>query len=685
MRNRFSNEFDPQEIDPFGEGEAKPKPSEAPSNSLLDIIRSTPKTFWEKAGWRGEPIFSRPYVEQLNNEFNNPAKNLSLDPAIDNIIEYAITATNKSIQYLFDCPKRQNCNPEKAIAAELQLIASLIKSFTYQINLHNLQAAAPIYETREAIIANFVFLQLALKEKIAQGQFSNVTENALQNLYKSVIEDIEGKSFSELAQNCTGAIVYACPKPRNEANNITSLPSLETVNITSAPLQATTTDLSSLTGNITSLPSTNTINYTTQNTTTENATDYALQATTPSTLVIPTSTGKFYAAAQAGIIAGCLELPSDILLHIANRKGCSESTLNRIRFVLTFTTSFAKASLPMLYSLLLDDLDDGTNDPLTISRKIISTTSIFLLNVLLQGVAYYAETKLSKNSMLKFAVKFLPLLAAIGMVINVENGLENLEYIQEGLLIFGATLLGSAIPKTLVNTFTFFCNRSNSTKNISTDVEMQEHMQKEVLLASSSSERSSNSSNSSSIRELRSLSETCFATRFPDIKLNDLETNLQSLDNILYEQLKNKKPNSLKTIRDNLGLIRGHLDEELSNKFGHELIRRAITSLDRISKLLRTIYQTATLASVSIHTQERHIDAAIQEISAALQTKLLEAGKQQGKIEEKIGRRSLTFNTKGSFIQYTPLPTIPSTSSNSSTSSEEVIYDTPRISMLSKQ
>ncbi|MCZ6914444.1 MAG: hypothetical protein O7C59_08355, partial [Rickettsia endosymbiont of Ixodes persulcatus] len=651
MPNDYRNQFDPQDIDPLGE--INPDPSEAPSNSLLDIIRSTPKTFWEKAGWKGEPIFSRPYVEQLNNELNNPAKNLSLDPAIDNITEYAITVTNKSIQYLFDCSKRQNCNPEKAIAEELQLIASLIKSFTSQINLHNLQAAAPIYETRKNIIANFVFLQLALNEKIAQGQFSNITETTLQNLYKAVIEDIEGKSFSELAKNCTGAIVYACPELQNE-NNITSLPSLEALNTTSAPMQVITTDLPTLTENTTNLPSTNTIKYPTQNITTENSTDHALQETTPSTLVIPPSTAKFYAAAQAGIIVGCLELPSDILLHIASKKGCPESTLNRIRFVLTFTTSFAKASLPMLYSLLLDDLDDENNDPLTISQKIISTTSIFLLNVLLQGVAYYAETKLSKDSMLKFSVKFLPLLATIGMVINVENGLENLENIQEGLLIFGATLLGAAIPKTLVNIFTFFCNRSNPIKSGSTDLEMQEQTQREGLLSISSSDRLSNSSNNSSISESLSLSETCFATRFPDINLNDLANNLQSLDNILYEQLKNKKPNSLKNIRDNLVLIRGHLDEELSNKSGHELIRRAITSLDRISKLLRTIYQTATLASASIHTQERHIDATIQKISAALQTKLLEAGKQQGKIEEKVGR-SLTLNTKSSFIQYTPL------------------------------
>lgn len=376
-----------------------------------------------------------------------------------------------------------------------------------------------------------------LKGKKAQAQ---AEEKLLQLLRNSNLSQQEAtivchtaKLDSDICQSFENSTPISAVDNTTQVENISTLTSsLASTDLSSLPYGNTNQTTNAVTAPITTIVPSLTTNNTTVKIFTNTTTEFFPK---PAVIIENSLLAKLPAAIGAGIVSGCLELPSDIVLHIAIRKGCSESTLNRIRFILTFTTSFARASLPMLYSLLLDALDDETS-PLTISQKIISTTTIFILNVILQGITYYSETKLSKDSMLKFAVKFLPLLAIVGMVINVDQSLETtLEKIQEALILFGASFLGTAIPKTLVNTFIFFCNPVKSrkihldhfTSSYKNYEEGQELLPFDTDSASSASNKSNSSSNTSIDKQLYFIKEE----KLVDIKgwLSSILTNLANL------------------------------------------------------------------------------------------------------------------------------------------------------------
>lgn len=462
-----------------------------------------------------------------------------------------------------------------------------------------------------------------LKDKKAQAQ---VEEKLLQLLRNSNLSQQEAtiachtaKLDSDICQSFENSTQITAADNTTQVENVSTLP---------PPLAST--DLSSLlpyygntnqTTNAVTAPITTLVpSLTTNNTTIEVFTNTTPEFFPKPAVIIENSVlAKLPAAIGAGIVSGCLELPSDIVLHIAIRKGCSEATLNRIRFVLTFTTSFARASLPMLYSLLLDALDDETG-LLTISQKIISTTTIFLLNVILQGIAYYSESKLSKDSMPKFAIKFLPLLAIAGMVINVDQGLETtLEKIQEALILFGVSFLGAAIPKTLVNTFIFFCNHSKDRKirlasasSYKNYEEGQELLPFDTDSASSASNKSSRSSNTSIDKQLYFIKEE----KLEEIKswLNSILTNLanlsssfkaknevmilakQAMDSLVFDDLMKKNNSTIKLIQESEDQLKSHIellnDEHKTacipfNSPSELLANSSVTSLHALLKAIK--------------------------------------------------------------------------------------------------
>ena len=175
---------------------------------------------------------------------------------------------------------------------------------------------------------------------------------------------------------------------------------------------------------------------------------------------------KLYSAVGMGALAGTIDGVFDILLHIAERKNCSVSTRKYIQLALTFVNSFAKASLPVLYSMLVDHLAEE-GDPLTISQKISSTLTIFLLNILLQTSSNYLASKFSKESILRVFTKFLPLFAYLGMGM-LANGEET---VLEGLTLAAASMCAAAVPKAIVNGTIFFAQRLSSKKRGSTSTD----------------------------------------------------------------------------------------------------------------------------------------------------------------------------------------------------------------------
>ncbi|MES2142650.1 MAG: hypothetical protein V4471_07220 [Pseudomonadota bacterium] len=393
----------------------------------------------------------------------------------------AINLFKPTVDFFLFCHhniSKQTIDMSEYLKNLLPSIANKIYSFT-KFDVATTEIFSNYLELFDVVTGYEIYTpQLAeIVQKIMASNINSSAKNALIIKFIGLINKaiLYPDAYEAHRKNLFQAIstlITACDKSKDCTNQVkTGLDSaLQALNITSdlPPIQVSTTDLSIATKNITTLPSITPISYSTENITTGNATVYYPPEAIPftKTLVSPLLTSKFPAAIEAGTIVGCLELPADILLHIAIRKGCPELTLNRIRFVLTLTTSFAKATLPLFYSMILDDLNDINSDPLTISQKITSTTTIFLLNVLLQGTTYYSQTRLSKDSILRFAMNLLPLLAVIGMVVNVEDGLEKaLENIQEGLLLVAGSFLGAAIPKTLVHSFISFFNPADSKKN----------------------------------------------------------------------------------------------------------------------------------------------------------------------------------------------------------------------------
>lgn len=417
-------------------------------------------------------------------------------------------------------------------------------------------------------------------KKIMASNVNAPAKNALVSQYirllNKAINSTDGDEiFQKNLLRAISTLIEECIKSKDCTDEVKNElhTTFEAVNITSTSTPITTTRLPTTNGNTTK-------QLTIDAGHSGNITELTLQDATPTTISAPSFIPKISAAVEAGVIAGCLELPSDVLLHIAIRKGCSEPILNRIRFVLTFTTSFAKATLPLLYSLLLNDLDDET-DPLTISQKITSTTTIFVLNVILQGIAYYSETRLNKDSILKLAVKFLPLLAVIGMVVNVEEGLDaTLEKIQEALILFGASFLGAAIPKTLVNIFTFFCTPANNEKNtLSSSYESYKETQELFPLSTDSASNSSQSNRSSNT----SIEKQIYFIKEEKLKeitkwLNSVLTNLtdlasyfkvineamiavkEGMNYIVFDDLMEKNNLKIKLIQESENHLKPHIE-----------------------------------------------------------------------------------------------------------------------------
>ncbi|MDQ8039477.1 MAG: hypothetical protein REH83_03625, partial [Rickettsiella sp.] len=150
---------------------------------VIATIKSQAPETWEKAGWKGESIFSSPYIQQVYDYY--ATHKLSDDNDKYNILNYVQAVVDSISKHIVDCFNQANCNPQATLQTELKRLRD-IKLFLHKQRIGNYREwDLALRNATDTINRKSTNLYLNLQEKINSGLFSNFSQEELRTLYQA--------------------------------------------------------------------------------------------------------------------------------------------------------------------------------------------------------------------------------------------------------------------------------------------------------------------------------------------------------------------------------------------------------------------------------------------------------------------------------------------------------------------